>query len=99
MGAREEHRQECLCHQPQHLEWPCHRDLLSVLLFTWCRRGKSAAGNRGGTKEFSAGTGPIPVFRFDREFGTHGIPFNVSADALEFSGVSDPMVEGLILPK
>lgn len=62
-------------------------------------RGKSTARDRSGTQEFSAGTGPIPVFGFGHEFGAHGIPFDVVADALEFTGISDPVVEGLILPK
>ena len=62
-------------------------------------RRESTIGNRRGTQEFSAGTRPLPVFRFDHEFSADGVRFDVEADALEFSGVSDPVVEGLVLPK
>jgi hypothetical protein len=76
-----------------------NQELLGVLLFSFCTRGESAARNRWGTQEFSAGTGPIPIFGFGGEIGADGIPFDVITDALEFSGISDPMIEGLILPK
>ena len=76
-----------------------NQDLLGILLFCFCMRGKSTAGNRSGIREFSAGAGPLPVSGFGYKFGADGIPLDTVADALEFSGVSDPVIEGLILPK
>jgi hypothetical protein len=60
---------------------------------------KGAAGNVTTAKEFAAGAGPFPIFWFGCEPGANGIPFDVVADALEFSGVPEPMIESLILPE
>lgn len=64
-----------------------------------CRPGKGAAGNRFESTKFCAGAGPIPVFGPGHETCAYGVPLDVVADALELSGVSDPVVEGLVLPK
>jgi hypothetical protein len=83
--------------KPQEHTWICKWDLLGVLLFSLCKRGESAAGDTWATQEFTAGTRPLPFFGFGDEFGSDGIPFDVVADALEFGGVSDPVVEGLVV--
>jgi hypothetical protein len=72
---------------------------LMDLSFVRCRPGKGAAGNRFESTKFRAGAGPTPVFGPGHEICAYGIPFDVVADALEFGRVSDPMIEGLVLPK
>jgi len=43
--------------------------------------------------------GPRPVLGACGEPCLHGIPFDVLADAFEFGGVSDPMIEAFVLPE
>jgi hypothetical protein len=75
------------------------KDLLGVLILLFCEQSEGAARNGWGTDEFSTGTGPTPIFGLGDEIGGDGIPFDVMANAFELGGVSDPMVEGLILPE
>lgn len=44
------------------------------------------------------GAGPFPELGAGGEAGGYGVPFDIAADALEFVGIADPVVEGFVLP-
>jgi len=70
--------------QEHSQEWLCHSE---------------RAGCACSLEEGAACAGPLPVLRPRDESGTHGIPFDVMADARKFSGIPDPMIERFVLPE
>ena len=60
--------------------------------------GRSGAGHDYALKVRVACAGPLPVLGPGDEAGVNGVPLNVIADALEFGGIPNPMIEGFVLP-